>query len=144
MALIDKNLVQDWLDAWNAHDVDKALGFYTDDCLYESVGGTGVTGHGKKELAPYLKNMFTDYPDFKLEWKNAFYSENAVCGEFVLTGTQANNTSNPAIPVTGKRFSVRGSYFSEWQNNKVKRHSIYEDYLTILGQLGLMPGNPSK
>jgi steroid delta-isomerase-like uncharacterized protein len=144
MAILDKKLVQGWLDAWNAHDLEKTLGYYADDCLYESPGGNMVTKRSKKELAPYLKNLFADYPDFKMEWKSAFYSENAVCGEFVLTGTQANNTNNPAMPMTGKSFSVRGSYFSEWQNNKVKRHTIYEDYMTVMAQLGLMPGRPSK
>jgi steroid delta-isomerase-like uncharacterized protein len=140
MAIIKEKLVKDWFAAWNSCDVEKVLGFYSDDCIYENTA-SGKVGRGKKELGDALKMTFTDYPNSKLEPKSAFYSENVVCGEFVLTATQSHS-SNPAIPMTGKSFSVRGAYISEWQNNKVKRHTIYEDYLTIMRQLGLMPSTP--
>ena len=142
MAIIKEKLVKDWYAAWNSHDVEKTLGFYTDDCMYDSVG-TGQVVHGKKELAGYLKTMFNDFPDSKLDFKSTFYSENIVCGEFLLSATQAHS-SNPAIPMTGKSYSVRGAYVSEWQNDKVKRHTVYQDYLTIMRQLGLMPNVPPK
>ena len=51
MAILDKKLVQGWLDAWNAHDLNKTLGYYADDGLYESAGGTMVTIRSKKEMA---------------------------------------------------------------------------------------------
>ena len=137
MAINMEKLVKDWFATWNSHDIDEIVRCYTDDCLYEGVA-QGTVYHGKKEMAAYLKNLIIDYPDFKLEQKATFFSKNAVCGEFILSGTQAHS-SNPAIPVTGKSISVRGAYISEWQNDKVKRHSIYEDYSTIMRQLGLMP-----
>ena len=122
--------------------IGETLGFYTDDCLYDSVAG-GFVGHGKKDLAVYLKTMFNDYPDLKLEFKTTFYSENTVCGEYLFSATQAHS-SNPAIPMTGKSFSVKGAYISEWQNDKVKRHTVYQDYLTVMRQLGVMPNVPPK
>ncbi len=142
MANVKEKLVKDWYVAWNSHDIDKILAFYADDCLYEGVAG-GTTAHGKQEVAANLKRTFTDYPNSKLEFSSTFYCENVVCGEFVMSGTQAHS-SNPAIPMTGKSFSVRGGYFSEWQNDKVKRHTIYYDYLTIMRQMGFMPSPPLR
>jgi steroid delta-isomerase-like uncharacterized protein len=142
MAIIREKLVKDWYAAWNSHDVEKTLGFYADDCVYDSVG-SGKVGHGKKELAGYLKTMFNDYPDTKLDFKSTFYSENAVCGEYIFSATQAHS-SNPAIPMTGKKFSVRGAYVSEWQNDKVKRHTVYQDYMTVMQQLGVIPAPAKK
>ncbi len=142
MATAKENLVKDWYAAWNSHDIDKVLTFYTDDCMYEGVA-SGNTGHGKKELAAYLKNMFTDYPNAKLEFTSTFYSDNAVCGEFIFSGTQAHS-SNPMLPMTGKSFSERGSYISVWQGDKVKRHAVYQDYLTVMRQLGAFPSAPTK
>jgi len=142
MATVKEKLVKDWYAAWNAHDIDKTLAFYTDDCLYEGVAA-GTIAHGKQELAANLKRSFTDYPNSKLDFSYTFYSENVVCGEFVMSATQVHS-SNPAIPMTGKSFSVRGGYFSEWQNDKVKRHTIYYDNLAIMRQLGIMPAPPIK
>lgn len=142
MAIIREKLVKDWYAAWNSSNLEKVSEFYTDDCIYENAA-TGEVRRGKKEMVASLQKTFYDYPDTKLEFKSTFYSENVVCGEFVMSGTQAH-ASNPAIPFTGKRFSVRGAYISEWQNDKVKRHTIYEDYLTIMRQMGLMPSAPVK
>jgi steroid delta-isomerase-like uncharacterized protein len=136
-----KKLVKDWFVAWNSGDAEKLVKFYTDDCLYEMVA-RGAVYHGKNELATYYKNSLANYTNQKLEQKATFYSENAVCGEFVLSGTQVHS-NNPAIPA-GKTFSERGAYISEWQNGKVKRHSVYTDYLTIMQQLGQMPASAKK
>jgi steroid delta-isomerase-like uncharacterized protein len=142
MAIVSEKVVKDWYTAWNSHDIDKILGFYTDNCLYEGVAA-GTVVHGKQELAANLKRSFTDYPNTKLDFSSTFYCESVVCGEFVMSATQAHS-SNPAIPMTGKSFSVRGGYFSEWQNDKLKRHTIYYDNMTIMGQLGLAPSPPSQ
>ena len=140
--MVSEKVVQDWYSAWNSHDIEKILGFYTDDCLYEGVA-MGTVAHGKQELVANLKRIFTDYPDTRLDFSSTFYCENVVSGEFVMSGTQAHS-SNPAIPMTGKSFSVRGGYFSEWQNGKVKRHAVYQDYLTVMRQFGLIPSPPSR
>jgi steroid delta-isomerase-like uncharacterized protein len=142
MSMVKENLVKDWYAAWNSHDIEKTLAFYTEDCLFESVA-PGRFLHGKKELSDYLTILFKEFPDSKLDFTSTCHFENTVCGEFIMTGTQAYS-SNPAIPMTGKSISVRGSYFSEWDNNKVKRHTVYEDYLTIMRQLGVMPSPPVK
>ena len=143
MATDMKKLADDWITAWNSHDPPKIVAWYTDDCLCEAVGALGSVSRGKGELLKYLETLASNYPDFRVEPKTAFYSGNSVCGEFVVSGTQVKS-SNPAIPATGKRFSVRGAYVSEWQNGKVKRHTMYEDYLTVMQQLGPMPPMPAK
>jgi steroid delta-isomerase-like uncharacterized protein len=141
MATDMEKMVKDWFAAWNSHDTEKIGRFYTDDCIFEGVA-MGAVCHGKNELTAYIKSMVIDYPDLKIEQKATFSSENWVSGEVIMSGTQVHS-SNPAIPATGKRFSVRGAYISEWQKGKIKRHSYYQDQLAVMQQLGLMPG-PSK
>ena len=142
MAIIREKLVKDWYAAWNSGNLEKVSEFYTDDCIYENAA-TGEVRHGKKEMAASLQNLIADYPDFKLEFKSTFYSENAVCGEYIMSATFVHS-SNPDIPANGKKFAVRGAYISEFQNEKAKRHTIYQDYLTTMRQLGLMPTPPAK
>ena len=137
MAKDMKDIVKDWFTAWNSHDVNKLAAFYADDCIYEQVQ-IGTVCNGKKEFTENVSAMFADFPDVKIEQKFTLISENAVCGEVVISGTQAHS-SDPAIQATGKSFSARGAYVSEWQNGITKRHSFYADGMTIMQQLGLMP-----
>jgi steroid delta-isomerase-like uncharacterized protein len=140
MATDMEKTVKDWIAAWNSHDVVKAMRFYTDDCTVENVAA-GTARHGKNEATANLKTTFVDTPDFKLEQKATFISENGVCGEVIMSGTPVRS-SNPAIPVTGKHYSVRVAYLTEWEKGKIKRHSVYWDNVAIMQQLGLMPGSP--
>jgi steroid delta-isomerase-like uncharacterized protein len=137
-----KELVKDWFAAWNSHDPEKVARCYTLDATFESVAA-GRVSHGKTEMIPNLEAYFFDYPDFRIEQQTTIICENAVCGEVIVSATQVNS-SDPAMPATGKRFSVRGAYISEWQNGKVKRHAYYQDQLGVIQQLGLLPGAPGK
>jgi|WetSurMetagenome_2_1015567.scaffolds.fasta_scaffold346258_1 steroid delta-isomerase-like uncharacterized protein len=143
MAADLKKLFKDWMAAWDSLDTEKISQFYTDDCIYDNVA-TGLAFHGKKEFIAGIKITFKDIPDFKVEIKTAFYSENAVCGEFTMSGTQAHS-SNPAIPSSGKHFSLPVAFITEWQQDKLKRHTVYYDFRAFMQQLGLMPGvSPKK
>jgi len=136
MAIDKEKLVKDFFAAWNSRDPEKIARCYADDGIFEEVP-TGKVFRGKNELIATFKNIFIDYPDLKCEQRAAFYSQNAVCGEFVMSGTHAPST-DPAVPVTGKHISVRVAYIIELQKDKVKRHTDYFDGATIGRQLGLM------
>jgi steroid delta-isomerase-like uncharacterized protein len=137
-----EKIIKDWAAAWNSHDSDKTISFYTDDCVLED-NGLGVVCHGKKELAALCKSTFIDIPDLRFESKSLFNTGNWVAWEWTMTGTQAHS-SNPAIPATGKRFSVRGASIIEIHNGKIRRETDYYNALTMMQQLGVMPSTPSK
>jgi steroid delta-isomerase-like uncharacterized protein len=43
----------------------------------------------------------------------------------------------PGIPASGKRFSIRGCSFGEFENGKLKRKSDYWDYASLKKQLSV-------
>jgi steroid delta-isomerase-like uncharacterized protein len=137
-----EKIMEEFRAAWNSRDVDKIVSFYADDCVLEDMG-LGVVCHGKKELYNFIRQWYVDYPDLRFEWKSRFNAGNWVAGEWTMTGTNVHS-SNPAIPATGKRFSVRGVSIIEVQEGKIKRETDYYNQLTIMQQLGLMPVTPSK
>ena len=143
MATDMEKLVEDWFAAWNSRDSEKLGRFYTDDAVFDHVA-SGRVFRGKNELLAFFKATFIEYPDFKIEQKVAFYSANAVCSEVVVSGTHAHST-DPAVIAASKHFSVRGAAINEWKNGKVKRTTYYEDELTVLRQLSLIPNiSPKK
>jgi steroid delta-isomerase-like uncharacterized protein len=128
------------VEAWNSHDPNRILTFFTDDCIYEDVA-MGVVNRGKKEFTAFINSTVADFPDFKLEGKSAFQAGDWVGSEWVLTGTFAHS-SIPGMPATGKKFSVRGASIAELRNGKIKRNSDYWNMAAFLQQVGLMPASP--
>ncbi|MGD0328811.1 MAG: ester cyclase [Nitrososphaeria archaeon] len=137
-----EKILKDFDAVWNLHDVDKAVSFYTDECVLEDLG-LGVVCHGKEELAALFKRTFFDTPDLRCESKLLFNAGNWVAWEWTMTGTRARS-SNPSIRATGKRFSVRGVSIIEVYRGKINRETDYYNALTLYQQLGLMPITPSK
>jgi steroid delta-isomerase-like uncharacterized protein len=134
MAVDLKKLFNSWMAAWDSLDAEKIGQCYTDDCIYENVA-TELVCHGKKEFIASTKASFKDIPDLKVKIKTAFYSENAVCGEFTMSGTHT---------ASGKHFSVPVAYITEWQQDKLKRHVLYYDFRAFVQQLGLKPDLSAK
>ena len=129
-----QKLIKDWFAAWNARDPEKLVQFYADDGIFNEVP-TGKISRGQKALTETFTTIFADYPDLECEPKAAFYSPDAVCGEFVMSGTHAR-VPNPSDPSAGKRISVRVGFIVELEKDKIKRHTDYFDALTIARQLG--------
>jgi steroid delta-isomerase-like uncharacterized protein len=129
-----KEKVDQWFKAWNLRNPERITQLYSDDCLFEQVGGMGTICHNKTELTSYIKEMFNATPDLKLESKTAYFSGDNVCGEIVMSGSQMKNR-NPSVPNVGP-FSMRGAYISAWKDGKIKRHSYYQDYSVFMQLVG--------
>lgn len=140
MATDAEKMMKDYLKAWNSHDINKILSFFTDDCVYEDAA-LGAVNHGKKELGAFANSVFTDMPDFKLEIKSAFVAGDWAGSEWVMIGTHAHS-SFAKIPATGKHFSVRGASITELRQGKISRNTDYWNMATFMQQVGLMPAQP--
>ncbi len=94
-ARVDEAFLQAFTDAWNRHDVEALLGFVTDDCIFDAVGGPDVHGTrhaGKEALRKGFAQAWTTFPD--AQWTNG---RHFVCGdrgvsEWTFIGTKADGT----------------------------------------------------
>jgi steroid delta-isomerase-like uncharacterized protein len=137
MATDVKKIINDYVSSFNSHDLNKALSFWTDDSIYENLA-QGIVTHNKKELSAWFDLSFFNTPDLKFEVKSVFGGDEWVGIEWVMSGTHTHS-SNPAIPATGKTFSVRGASIYQLRNGKIVRETGYWNYVTVMQQLGLMP-----
>jgi len=135
--------IQKWLDdylaAWNSHDVEKIASFFTDECVYEDVA-LGKINRGKEELKAFITATFNAIPDFKLELKSSFSAGEWMATEGDMSGKQAGEYFG--IPATGKRFSVRGASILELRGGMIRRNSDYYNGASVLQQVGLLPTAP--
>jgi len=130
-------VLDEWAAAWLAHDTERILALFTDDCVYEDVT-FGVVKHGKAALRAFAEGTFAVVPDFTVELTARFAAETWGVLEWVISGTHHGNF--PGMPATGKRFSaVRGATIVELQEGKIRRNSDYWDAATFMRQVGLLP-----
>jgi steroid delta-isomerase-like uncharacterized protein len=140
-------LTQEFMAAFNSHDVDKILFLYTNDCFIEDVA-TGKTYRGMQEFRKYNHDYFAAFPDVKLEIKMEIRSGDWAAYEWEMTGTHRGvlpaSKNMPEISPTNKKFSIRGATINQLRNDKVSRETNYYDMASFMMQLGLMPAAPMK
>ena len=68
----------EWIDAWNAHDLDRILGHYAETIVFESPASTRITGDpsgrviGKAALRDYWRQALERVPDLTFTLKAVY------------------------------------------------------------------------
>jgi uncharacterized protein (TIGR02246 family) len=99
------------MQAWNSHDVEKIVSFYTPDCLYENEP-SGVTAKGREGVRKFAEEGFKVNPDFKIESAQSFASGNKSAAECMMSGAHLGN---------GRKCCV----ISEYEGDLIKRSTFY-------------------
>ena len=107
-------------DAFNAHDLDRIMGLFADDCVLEMPRGPRPWGskyEGKEEVRRGLASRFEGLPDVHYGNEQHFVDAGADTGisKWTLTGTNRE----------GKRLQVNGCDFYTFHNGKVIRKDSY-------------------
>lgn len=136
------NEFQQWIraehEAWAARDVERILTCYADDCHYEDLAA-GKHCRGKDAIRAFLEEGFAGVPDFRVELSSCFGIDGRVCCEGVMKGTHTGSIVGMPPP-TGKAFAVRYAHVCELRDGKALRVTDYYDMVSVLRQLGLLPG----
>jgi steroid delta-isomerase-like uncharacterized protein len=110
--------LQALLDAFNAHDVDAVLSFFTDDCVFDMPRGPAPGGRrlvGKDEVRKGVQARFDGIPDIVYGDDRHFTSGNRGVSEWTIRGTQA----------TGEPIEVRGCDLFEFTDGKISRKDSF-------------------
>ena len=73
-------VVRDWIEAWNAHDVERVLTHYSEQVVLVAQGVRSRLGHadatarGKNELREYLRLGLARNPDLHFELEAVLFS----------------------------------------------------------------------
>jgi ketosteroid isomerase-like protein len=108
-----------FLDAFNAHDLDRIMSYFTDDCVFESPRGPdpwGTRFTGPQEVREGLGRRFTGIPD-------VHYGEDEhwVCGEHAVSKWLLTGTTT-----AGEKIRVRGcDLFDLAPDGKIQRKDSY-------------------
>ena len=107
-------------EAFNAHDLDRIMGFFSDDCVLEMPRGGRPWGSrfdGKQDVCEALATRFEGLPD--VHYGNDEHFVDAAAGTGISKWTLTGTTRE------GARKEVRGCDFYTFQNGKVIRKDSY-------------------
>jgi ketosteroid isomerase-like protein len=110
--------LQAFLDAFNAHDVDATMSFFTEDCVFETPRGPAPGGHrmvGRQQVRRGIQARFDGIADIHYgDDRHWAYGDRGV-SEWTIRGTQA----------TGEPIEVRGCDLFEFTDGKVSRKDSF-------------------
>ena len=117
-AEIGTRVLRDFLDAFNAHDVDAIMSFFAEDCVLEMPRGPAPGGRrlvGKQQVREGIQSRLDGIPDVHYGDDRHWICGNKVVSEWLLTGTTPE----------GVAVKVRGCDHYELRDGKVVRKDSY-------------------
>jgi steroid delta-isomerase-like uncharacterized protein len=131
-------IVREHMESENRHEFDTTMATF-DHPRYEIIP-TGEVYDGEAAVRGYFRASREAFPDQRNELIALHHADDAVIAEFQLRGTHRGVLRG--IPATDKEFVCRCAAFFLFEEDRLVCERVYFDSLTILSQLGIVPGAP--
>lgn len=95
IAQVTTEMLQDFADAWNRHDVEALMSFMTDDCVFGASAGpesAGARHVGRHAVWAAYAEVWATYPDARWNGARHFVCGDRGVSEWTFTGTRADGT----------------------------------------------------
>jgi steroid delta-isomerase-like uncharacterized protein len=115
---VTAEVLQEFADAWNRHDVDALMAFMTDDCVFEASAGPDVCGTryvGREAVRAAFAEVWATFPDAHWGGARHFVIGQRGVSEWTFTGTRAEGT----------RVEVHGCDLFTFRNGKIALKNSY-------------------
>jgi steroid delta-isomerase-like uncharacterized protein len=133
------NIFEDWMSAFQQHNVQKMVSLLTDDAKIESlVFGTHI---GKEEATNYWEQLYKTFPKINATPVTITAEANRLAAEIDITGTAMEVDITTA---SSHSTTIRGAFVYEFTNNKIKEIRMYYDSTILKRQLELSDETDEK
>jgi ketosteroid isomerase-like protein len=111
-------LLQGFLDAFNAHDVDAIMSFFAEDCVLDMPRGPAPGGRrlvGKQQVREGIQSRLDGIPDVRYEDDRHWLCGERAVSEWTIRGTQRS----------GEPIEVRGCDLFEFSDGLISRKDSF-------------------
>ena len=122
--------------AWNSHDVESVLRFYSPEYVGDDVGQASLL-RGHVGLRAMLAAYWKAFPDLRFVCKDCLMQDSRLVAVWVAEGTHQGTILN--IPPTGHRVEVRGMSILDVKDGLIVRGQSMWDMAGMLRHMGLLP-----
>jgi len=115
---VSVELLKDFLNAFNHHDLDSIMDYFADDCVFYMPRGATPRGDryiGKADVRAGLAKRFSGIPDVHYGEDQHWACGNFGVSEWTLTGTS----------LSGQHIKVRGVDLLEFSEGKITRKDSF-------------------
>lgn len=130
-----RQLVNGWMEAWNAHDIPKTMSFYADNCvLYQAPQRSSLTGKN------YIEARFNDLLQAAPDWNTKVNALHVVGNNAIVEITNTGTHTGPFLGYepTNNKFEFDTCIILNIQNGVIVKQTAYLDMATILRSVGLI------
>ncbi len=109
-----EDFADDWISAWNAHDLERILSHYEDDfemsspVIVEAMNEPSGTLKGKQAISEYWSRALEKYPDLVFEKRHVLLGANSVT--IIYNGVRGLSAEVFHFSGTGKVSSAYAHY----------------------------------
>lgn len=129
MSSANEQLLDDMYAAWRAHDAERVVSYYTDDCIYEDMA-MGVVNRGKAELRNFVHEVYKTMPDFKVVYERRFATDSEAAGQWVITATW--NGLFEGVDCSGMPVRFTGLSLYRFRDGKISHAQDCWDYTVMM------------
>ena len=122
--------------AWNSHEIENVLCFYSSQYVGEDVGQAFLL-RGHEGIRIMLENYWRAFPDLEFILTDMVVQDSRVVTVWMAEGTHQGTILN--IPPTGRRVAVRGVSIIDVRDGLVVRGQYIWDLAGMLRHMGLLP-----
>lgn len=115
---VTRELLKGFLEAFNRHDLDAIMDYFSEDCVFYMPRGSTPRGDryiGKTEVRAGLAKRFEGIPDVHYGDDTHWVCGNFGVSEWTLTGTY----------ISGEKIAVRGVDLLEFADGKIIRKDSF-------------------
>jgi steroid delta-isomerase-like uncharacterized protein len=136
-------VLQEFIAAQEAKDLDRLLALHAEDAVVEEVP-TGVVYEGRDAIRGYFEAFYAAFPDATLHYTNAFATDTWAAAEWTFSGIYTGQFPD-LPPGEGQPLTIRGVDIIALAGDRVRGGRIYYDLYGFLVQLGALPapGTPA-
>jgi steroid delta-isomerase-like uncharacterized protein len=122
--------------AWNSHDIERVLGFYSPEYVGDDVG-QALLLRGHEGLRAMLEMHWKGFPDLQFAVTDAIVQDSRMAIVWVAQGTHQGPIMN--IPPTGHKVAVRGVSIIDVEDGLIVRGQYIWDLAGMLRHMRLLP-----
>ena len=115
---VNTELLQAFLDAFNAHDMDAIMSFFAEDCVLDMPRGPGPGGRrlvGREQVREGIQSRLDGIPDVHYGDDRHWICGDRGVSEWTIRGTQSS----------GEPIEIRGCDLFEFADGKISRKDSF-------------------
>ncbi len=139
------SIAREAVEAFNASDWERSKAIMTPDYVYNELG-TQRRLEGPDAVIAAMQGWKEAMPDAAGTITNALVSGNTVTLQVTWEATHTGPLTGPmgTIPASGKRQVTPAAWILTFEGEKIRESHHYFDMVTLLTQIGAMPGEKAE